>query len=86
MKKLKQGQTIYIARVDTIQFPQPEVIFQSFFMYSQNEPLPSEGYMVLKMPVTHMRYIIKNFPYDFYTHSRRKAISRLKQLRLQYEK
>ena len=80
MKKLRQGQTVYVVRVDTVQFPTPYVFMYTHFLYSQNEPLPEQGLVIDKMPVTMMREIVKNWPQDYYTHSRRKALTRFKQL------
>jgi len=83
MKKLKQGQTVYTVYFDFN--PRKYVLF-SYFLYSQKEPLPPENCVIENMPVSLMNFIHENNPQDFITHSRRKAETRLKQMRLQYEK
>ena len=82
MKKLKQGQTVYEAYVgfngSFDNFTIPEV--RSYFLYSQKEPLPSQGSIISNMPVDTMRIIVKKYPTIYFTHSRRKAETRVKQM------
>lgn len=84
-EKFRQGQTIHIVSVD-YSFPIPKPRISTYFMYSHKEPLPPEYHIIERMPVSRMNKIVKQFGYGFRTHSRRKAVTRLKQLELQYAK
>lgn len=84
MKKLKQGQTLHIVSLDYSKSPIPEPRIATYFMYSQKEPLPPEYCMIERMPVSRMNEIIEEFNYGFRTRSRRKAVTRLKQLEREY--
>ena len=75
-RNVKQGQTIYVIDRHFERFDgEPEV--QQYFIYSQKEPLPPEGCIVERLPVSLLRLsLLRRGNGDFYF-SRRKAIAAL---------
>jgi len=83
MKKLKQGQTIYIVQYD---IESRTFKMFSYFLYSKKQALPPEGEITTKMPITLMVKIVEYYTNCYYTHSRRKALTRLNRMRKHNEK
>ncbi len=78
MKKLRQGQTVYMVdRGMMYEPPRPSVI--KLFLYSQKQELPPWGCIIDKMPVNHLNDLI-SLDLAKVTLSRRKAELELKQL------
>jgi len=79
MKKLKQGQTIYLVSF-RVRYSRAKPYIIKWFLHSHKTPLPEEGSIIEKMPVTHANHMADGNGYIFYT-SRRKAESALKQFK-----
>lgn len=74
---IKQGQTIYEAIFD-ISTLMPS--FRAIFLHSKNQELSPPYCRIDKMPVNHMRKLIKSWGSKGYFHSRRRALTEYKKL------
>ncbi len=74
IKNLRQGQTVYEVWTDW-SGNYPSVKIREIFLHSQKEPLPPEGCIVKRMPVSELKIIMKIFGYNGLFFSRRKALS-----------
>lgn len=77
MKKLKQGQTVYLV-TGGYEFNPPKPHIIKWFLYSSKQPLPDEGCIIDKMPVSHANAI--EHMTKLHT-SRRKAAAELNNLK-----
>ena len=79
MKKLRQGQTVYLVSLG-LQYNTPKPYIIKWLLYSHKTPLPEEGYIIENLPVTHANHMVNVNGYVLHT-SRRKAESALKQVK-----
>ena len=79
---IRQGQTIYWINTYTERYPEnrPAPTVQKYFMYSHKQPLPEEGCVVMKMPVSRLRWHFKQFGNDLFYYSKGRALQRAAQL------
>jgi hypothetical protein len=82
-EKIRQGQTIYMVFRDWCS-ARGKPLFRSYFLYSQKTPLPVEGSIIDKLPVTHLRKCIRDGRGQGVYFSKKKAITELKRLERQY--
>tara|TARA_R110002095_G_scaffold150839_2_gene130539 strand:- start:503 stop:742 length:240 start_codon:yes stop_codon:yes gene_type:complete len=77
MRKLKQGQTVYLIDKGYIYSPpRPSVL--KIFLHSRNQPLPEEGCIIDKWPVDYVNSMIAEYGSKGFYLSRRKATKALK--------
>lgn len=78
MKKLRQGQTIWIVRNRSLGWPGAEPHIEAVFLHSQKVELPPPGVIIDKLPVTFAQILeMEGFPIY---RARRKAQRALKEL------
>jgi hypothetical protein len=77
MKRLRQGQTVYM--IDNgfmYNPPRPSIV--TMFLHSQKTPLPEEGFIIEKWNVRHVNNMIHKYGWKGIFTSRRKAQAALK--------
>lgn len=80
-RTIRQGQTIYWVNPHYELHPDDRYVsVDKYFVYSQKEPLPHEGCIIIKVPVTTVRKALKEIGNDLFYYSKGKARQRAAQL------
>ena len=78
---IKQGQTIYhISVPGDVALEYRHAIATSYFLYSHNEPLPTKGAAIKKMPVNRVKWYLKTFGNRLFYYSKAKALRQIAHL------
>ena len=79
-KNIRQGQTVYFINKNYLKGWDADPELNTYFLYSHKEPLPPQGCIIERMPVSLLREILKKFPSRDFYFSRRTAIRKMKEL------